>query len=1027
METITTTATTTISSLPCIDPCDRRCRHCHSHSHSHSHSRNRIPRRADCRSSRPTPTPSILSRRHRKTIRLASVAFYVTVLHPTAVVDRRGRTNYLASADESDHNFCGATWSDASSDCDDRQPCPNGSDEECTSGGTCWADTSCDATLGHGSQFQTDAVLAVPYDDPSNRKFCGTWWAVALGNCGLETHCATNDDCAQGDTCFETTCNVQDFLREEQEREKDELDKLDKLEKEKVERLPADDKRRKNYCGISWVDASAECAAPCLGGEDTDCPAGLICFGDTNCFYDDDLVPTAAPTTYQPTDARNQPESTYFCGSTWSAAIESCSSQTHCADDSDCPAGQTCFQYVPGCNIVDLLELEANRPNETNETTTEEVEASSLVSSDRNDLSNNRFCGWDWSSATKHCSLETHCPLGTDAECSPGTFCFSYLPDGECNAFDMLEASTDSPTGNPTRSPTLRPTHVPTVFVTEEPTEVVVPTVKPSKLKTSQPTDEPTKELTKQPTSTASTITLDDIHADNGVENDDTSSAYQTLDLVTNPQNLWCGNNQKNANKFCGAGIACPDLMCPYELRCFHVPLEECNGAGTAVLNGDHGIDGHRPTPYPTDLATKEPASLPTVSPTKSPTNQPTGVPTGDPTSEPTRLVTQSPTRFPTLSPMKNPTREPAHEPSMEPTNSPIATLTGSPTITIGTMATDQDVDIDELEQVDGPSSNLQLPRLLCASSFEGLTQSCSTAQSCENGPCPTGQSCFSFVCQRPPTTVSSLEINDEQHENEQPEQTLEFISSFAEQKQESGNDGPKFYCAPIVMQGFDGICGSVVECDDDNPCPRSQSCVQYDCEQPESITPFCPFAYSGWYFSKDCKIYHQCDRGVVGETHECPEGSLFDRLRNECVLEAMVNRFCFGPPLEAKEASSPPPSPNQSVQRAPPAPEDVQGTESAASLLDDGNETSAVPTLPIPSLQNVSIVNDDGEKENRTTVKSQAISTEDDKYSGLESWAEWEAFLELHRSSAPERALLHVSGQLFFYIFVPLCGMFYV
>lgn len=33
-------------------------------------------------------------------------------------------------------NFCGLTWGDASADCQNSQPCPLGTDEECTSGGT---------------------------------------------------------------------------------------------------------------------------------------------------------------------------------------------------------------------------------------------------------------------------------------------------------------------------------------------------------------------------------------------------------------------------------------------------------------------------------------------------------------------------------------------------------------------------------------------------------------------------------------------------------------------------------------------------------------------------------------------------------------------------------------------------------------------------------------------------------------------------------------------------------------------------
>lgn len=33
----------------------------------------------------------------------------------------------------------------------------------------------------------------------------------------------------------------------------------------------------------------------CPGGEDTDCPGGMGCFGGTECYYSEDLVPTATP------------------------------------------------------------------------------------------------------------------------------------------------------------------------------------------------------------------------------------------------------------------------------------------------------------------------------------------------------------------------------------------------------------------------------------------------------------------------------------------------------------------------------------------------------------------------------------------------------------------------------------------------------------------------------------------------------------------------------------------------------------
>lgn len=163
-----------------------------------------------------------------------------------------------------------------SNDCDNRQPCPGGSDDECTFGGTCWADTSCDATLGHGSQFTLQEpdddifFLKTPYDDPANMRFCGTWLAKAMENCSFETHCRTNDDCKQGDTCWPTTCNVQDFEEYKQIKEKlligakvegnDEVKGLGMI-------LAENDLRRHNFCGVSWYDADRTCSTPCPGGE----------------------------------------------------------------------------------------------------------------------------------------------------------------------------------------------------------------------------------------------------------------------------------------------------------------------------------------------------------------------------------------------------------------------------------------------------------------------------------------------------------------------------------------------------------------------------------------------------------------------------------------------------------------------------------------------------------------------------------------------------------------------------------------
>ena len=212
------------------------------------------------------------------------------------------------------------------------------------------------------------------------------------------------------------------------------------------------------------------------------------CYGDTGCYYDDDLVPTAFPTTIPPTNPRNNPESTYFCGMTWSEASATCSVETHCSSNSDCKPNETCYHDVPGCNVEDLRDKQdpndpaSNSNNNNNNNNNNDGQPAKkpsnnnypVVALDKQDPSNNRFCGENWSAAENYCSLETHCMDGMDDSCPPGMYCFSYI--SSCNAYDMLglitrtptwEPTTNKPTEPPTKDPTKEPTNTPTA---KEPT-----------------------------------------------------------------------------------------------------------------------------------------------------------------------------------------------------------------------------------------------------------------------------------------------------------------------------------------------------------------------------------------------------------------------------------------------------------------------------------------------------------------------------------------------------------------------------
>lgn len=79
---------------------------------------------------------------------------------------------------------------------------------------------------------------------------------------------------------------------------------------------------------------------------DTDCPGGMGCFGNTECYYSDDLVPTQTPVRVTEAPVTGAPiaygdaANTRFCGVSWGmASVRIC---RQCS-------------YTKKCNILILL------------------------------------------------------------------------------------------------------------------------------------------------------------------------------------------------------------------------------------------------------------------------------------------------------------------------------------------------------------------------------------------------------------------------------------------------------------------------------------------------------------------------------------------------------------------------------------------------------------------------------------------------------------------------------------------------
>jgi hypothetical protein len=183
---------------------------------------------------------------------------------------------------------------------------------------------------------------------------------------------------------------------------------------------------------------------------------------------------------------------------------------------------------------------------------------------------------------------------------------------------------------------------------------------------------------------------------------------------------------------------------------------------------------------------------------------------------------------------------------------------------------------------------------LYCATTMEDLETSCSTAQECNSGPCPTGTFCFPFTC-----NDSAPELTDNE-----PSQQL--------------------YCA-TTMTDLETSCSTAQECNS-GPCPTGLFCFPFNCDgsslNNQSMVPassssptqeplaleistnnaeetLCPPTYTGW-LSLDCIEYWECTDGLAGPIRTCPERSRFDKVIKQCNSEELVNNFCYGPPPNA-------------------------------------------------------------------------------------------------------------------------------
>ena len=532
----------------------------------------------------------------------------------------------------------------------------------------------------------------------------------------------------------------------------------------------------------------------------------------------------------------------------WNDAADKCSISRHCPNgDVDCPGSETCWNYLPGCNIVDLMKesnvvptvstTTQNKPaygpasppsrppsrqptsqitpapgrpatnaptkwtiqwiDDEGEETGEEDWSNSVVKE------TNLYCGETLVDAATNCRKSGyHCP---DGICSNGLKCFA-IAEGDCGdgASNMI-------------STILNPPHA-----AETVTQTTYPPV-------SSPSD----------------------------------------DIA---ETFYCGTGPYDAS-FC-------------HQRCRSGSSDECPGkificSSTILLACQFIVPNLNNTEFIYWASTEDEncyGYITCTTETLAPSRRPTQTPTKKPSPHPVNNVgwrqnycAKSKASL-ELSCINAVTCNEGDPPcpeglycwgdylcgvetlppvTLKPTSPPTAKPTASPT------KTEQQSD----------SSFESAPELYCAFSESELETTCHSAQSCSKYRCPDGMFCFPYTC-------------------------------VSNKKPISSKDGT-FLCATNEAQLVEK-CGVAQECTGNSQvCPEGQFCLKYDCKQ--SLDK-CPLMFVGWHSAQGCSDYWYCSNGVVGEQRACDDSSKFDKVRGRCISGVLVNEYCYGPPLTELE-----------------------------------------------------------------------------------------------------------------------------
>jgi len=580
-----------------------------------------------------------------------------------------------------DSYYCGADYEDAGS-C--LYPCPTGSSNLCPPEMSCYAYTKCIElnTEDLATSPPTDPPTQNPaeslgsYDDaPVESFFCGTSFDEASATCAIPCPTKSSSQCPSGQKCFAfTPC--------------------------------AGTQPDSYYCGADYEDAGS-CLFPCPTGSSNLCPPQMSCYAYTKCMELNvqDLV-TSSPTdppTENPTESIIPTES-YFCGTSYDDASESCAIPCPGKTHDECPGDSNCYAFTP-CKKPESF-----------------------------------FCGVGFDEASSLCTLP--CPSGKSNTCPNGQSCFAYTtcaplppPVAVDDDFSVTMNSINSSVpvlDNDIRGDENLPLHV-----------SEIPETINRRL-----------QLAENGTCEVSPDGLSVLYTPIANYTGPDGCAYRTCDARGEP---FC------SSAFIGFEVTSiptpPPTPYPTSPPTFN-PTPQPSNIPTKKPTPS---PSHSPTKSPTSRPTLEPTKEPTPWPTFEPTHPPTQWPTKNPTPYPTMDPTLPPTAWPTKSPTKNPTAMPTEDPTM----SPIVPVTFEvpPDSFYCGLTFDHASQLCGIACPNGPDDCP--PGLGCfgntpcgdrSSFFCGVTYSDANDRCtipCPSGSadeCPNGESCFAFTMCKPET-----------------------------------------------------------------------------------------------------------------------------------------------------------------------------------------------------------------------------------------------------------------------------------